>query len=68
MDEKLIEHIRDRVQRIRKIASMAHDPEMIAMLLKLAEEGEADLRRLEERVQAPGEIVQISPTLGSSES
>lgn len=47
MDEELIAHIRDRVKRVRRIADMAHDPEMIRMLLKLAEEGEADIKRLE---------------------
>jgi hypothetical protein len=48
MEDQIIAHIRDRVERVRKIASLAHDPEMIAMLLKLAQEGEADIRRLEE--------------------
>jgi hypothetical protein len=49
MDEEVIAHIRDRVRRVRRIAAMAHDPEMIAMLNALAEEGEADLRKLEAR-------------------
>ena len=48
MHDDFIARLRDRVQRIRRVAGMAHDPEMIDMLLKLAEEGEADLKRLEE--------------------
>jgi hypothetical protein len=46
-DGEVIAHIRDRIRRVRKIAGLAHDPEMIRMLLKLAEEGEADIARLE---------------------
>lgn len=47
MNDDVIAHMRDRVRRVRRIAELAHDPEMIAMLLKLAEEGEADIKRLE---------------------
>lgn len=54
MDEEVIAHIRDRVVRVRKIASMAHDPEMIEMLLKLADEGEADIKKLEKDMRRPG--------------
>ena len=46
-NEELIARIRDRVGRIRKIAGLAHNSEMIQMLLKLAEEGDADIARLE---------------------
>ena len=48
-NEDVIAHIRDRVCRVRKIAALAHDPEMIQMLLKVAEDGEEDLARLEAR-------------------
>jgi DNA-binding phage protein len=46
-DEELLARMRERVARVRKIASMAHDPEMVAMLLQIAEEGDADIKRLE---------------------
>jgi hypothetical protein len=52
-DEELLAHMRERVRRVRQIADMAHNPEMIEMLLKLAQEGEADIQRLE---AARGEI------------
>ena len=53
-NDEVIAHIRDRVCRVRKIAALAHDPEMIQMLLKLAEEGEADLAGLEARRRGEG--------------
>ena len=53
-DDELIAHIRDRIHRLRKIAGLAHDPEMIQMLLKLAEDSEADLARLEARQRGEG--------------
>jgi hypothetical protein len=43
----VIAGIQDRVRRIRKVAGLAHDPEMIEMLLKLADEGDADIAKLE---------------------
>lgn len=53
-DVEVIAHIQDRIRRVRKIAGLAHDPEMIQMLLKLAEEGEADLARLEAKRRGEG--------------
>ena len=53
-DDEVIAHIRDRVRRVRKIARLAHNPEMIQMLLKLAEEGEADIARLEAKRSGEG--------------
>lgn len=47
MDDDVITHMRDRVRRLRRIAAMAHDRTMIEMLLKLAEEGEQDVEKLE---------------------
>ena len=53
MDDEVLSHMRDRVARVRYIASLAHDPEMIRMLLALAEDGEADIRKIEaERLAA----------------
>lgn len=39
--------MRARARELRRIASLAHDKSMIAMLLKLADEGEADADQLE---------------------
>ena len=47
MDNDVIAHMRDRIRRLRRIAAMAHDPSMIEMLLKLAQEGEQDVQKLE---------------------
>ena len=45
--EEVIAHIRDRMRRIRKVISMAHDPEMIEMLSKVVADAEADIKKLE---------------------
>ena len=47
-DEELLAHMRDRVERLRKIIKMAHDPKMIEPLATMADEGEADIKRLEQ--------------------
>lgn len=47
MDDDVIAHMRDRIRRLRRIAAMAHDTSMIEMLLKLADEGEQDVEKLE---------------------
>jgi hypothetical protein len=47
MNDELIAHMKARVAQVRKIAAMAHDPKMIEMLRRLAEDGEADIRKLE---------------------
>jgi hypothetical protein len=43
--------MRARARQLRRIADMAHDPQMIDMLLKMADEVELDASRLEARVQ-----------------
>ena len=54
MNDEVIAHMEDRIRRIRRIAEISHDPGMIEMLLKLAEEGEADIEKLKaERKAAP---------------
>lgn len=54
MSDELLDHMRDRVRRVRRIIELAHDPEMIAMLEALATEGEADIAKLEaERMKMP---------------
>lgn len=47
MDEDVIEHIRSRVERCRRLAALITDKQAIEILMQLANEGEADLRQLE---------------------
>ena len=61
VDLDLIARMKDRVQRVRRIASMAHDPLMIKMLLQMAEEGEADIRRLRTELAAAPTEIEIVP-------
>ena len=51
----------DRVQRVRRIASLAHDPLMIKMLLQMTEEGEADISRLQAELAAAPTQIEIIP-------
>ena len=53
MSEELIAHMRDRIQRVRKVIQLAHEPEMIAMLETMVKEAEADVARLEAEASAP---------------
>ena len=63
MDVALLERMRARVRQVRRIAAMAHDPEMIEALLKMAEEGEADADRLEAELKsAPPANIPPQPT------
>ena len=47
MDEEIIAHMKERMRQVRRIIELAHDPEMIAILRKIIESGEADIARLE---------------------
>jgi hypothetical protein len=53
MNDELVSRMRDRAARVRRIASMAHDPEMVAMLLQLAAEGDAEIAKLEAEQDQP---------------
>ena len=48
-NEDVIESIRDRVRRCRRLAAQLTDQRAIEALLGMALEGEEDIRRLEER-------------------
>jgi hypothetical protein len=43
----LIENIRKRVAMARRLAAMSHQPDIREELLRMAESGEQDLKRLE---------------------
>jgi hypothetical protein len=47
VDEDPILKMRNRMAQLRRIAGLTHDREMSAMLLKMADEVEADANRLE---------------------
>jgi hypothetical protein len=51
---ELISHIRSRVARCRQLASMITDERAATVLRQMAEEGEADIRRLQEQAAPPG--------------
>jgi len=51
MDEEVIAHMRERVQQLRRVMSLAHDPRMIEMVQKIIDSGEADIKRLEAEQQ-----------------
>jgi hypothetical protein len=45
---ELIKKMRARVEQARRLARYINDPRTTAALLKMADEGEADIRKLEE--------------------
>lgn len=47
MDEEIIAHMKERMRQVRRIVELAHGPEMIAILNKVIESGEADIARFE---------------------
>ena len=47
MNDEIIANIRSRVQRCRYLAGMINDAQAAEVLRQMAEEGEADIRRLE---------------------
>lgn len=47
MDEEFVANIRSRVERCRRLAASTTDRRTAAVLLQMAEEGEADLAQLE---------------------
>lgn len=53
MNKEVLLHIRSRVQRCRYLASVINDEKAAAILRQMAEEGEADIRRLEAEHDQP---------------
>ena len=47
MSDELKNHMRARIEQCRRRAKYIHDPRTPAALLRMADEGEADLARLE---------------------
>ena len=55
MNEEVIARMRGRIQRLRKVIGLAHDPRMVEILEHMIEEAEADIRTLEEAARRGGE-------------
>ena len=49
----MISNIRARIEKCRRLAKYVNDPRTTEALLQMAKEGEADIRRLEERETRP---------------
>jgi len=47
MDDNVIANMRSRVEMCRRLAARTHDREIAETLRRIADEGEADIRRLE---------------------
>jgi hypothetical protein len=52
-DRKIVAHMRARVEQCRRLAQALTDKNAAAVLLKMADEGEADIARLEGREATP---------------
>jgi hypothetical protein len=50
MAESVVQNMRDRVRQLRKMTEMTHNPEIIQLLRKMAQEIEADADRLESAI------------------
>ena len=46
MSEDPLDHMRERIERCRRLAKYINDPRTTEALLQMAEEGEVDLARL----------------------
>ena len=46
MEPDPLHRMRERIDQCRRLANMVHQPEARAVLLRMAAEGEADLRKL----------------------
>jgi hypothetical protein len=52
MPEPIISRMHERVERLRRLAGLAHDPRMIEMLIRTASEIRADVDKVEETINA----------------
>jgi hypothetical protein len=54
MDDEISARMKERIRQVRRIIGLAHDPEMIAILQKIVESGEADIAKLEAERRGQG--------------
>jgi len=63
MSDDVIAHMRARIEQCRRLAKYINDPRTTDALLKMAEDGEADIKRLRankaEREAWPASLTQI---------
>ena len=55
MDEQTIANMRSRVARCRQLADSTTDPRTATILRQMADEGEADIRRVEADLRSSGD-------------
>lgn len=65
MGDDRLEQMRARVAHCRKLAAQLTEPKTIAILRQMADEAEADLKRLEEELGSPPEPKQFLPPANS---
>ena len=53
MDDSKIERMRGRAREMRRAASMSHNPEIVAILTRAADEADADAAELEAALHRP---------------
>ena len=51
MDQDLIDNMKQRLIRLRRVAAIAHDKSVVELVTQTADEIEADLRSLEGEVK-----------------
>jgi hypothetical protein len=51
MDQNLIDNMKQRLIRLRRVAAIAHDKSVVELVTQTADEIEADLRSLEGEVK-----------------
>jgi hypothetical protein len=62
MSAELIAKMRGRIEQCRRLAKMINDPRASQVLQQMAEDGEADIRKLQaEEAARPIEEVRIPP-------
>jgi hypothetical protein len=67
VDDDPIQKMRGRMDQLRRIAGMTHDREMSAMLLKMADEVEADANRLEAERKTGQTVQQQLPPIPAND-
>jgi hypothetical protein len=53
MESRLVDNMKQRLIRLRRVAAIAHDKTVIDLVTQTADEIEADLQELENRLNSP---------------
>jgi hypothetical protein len=54
MDDTVVENMRARIVQCRRLADLIHNPEVTRTLLQMADDIEADLKRLDDEKRPAG--------------